>query len=174
MVDWSTAKEGIVDAALKDSEAFLTATVMVASSADQRSGVVAGMFATASAGIVAGLIGFSAVVDPYNFYAPAVYAAGLSAALFFIIGGIFCIRAAMPVGFHLPGTKPSDWEGDVASGRTLQECQSELIAIRDNAIKNNLQAINDNAWRNKVGACVGIAAPVVGALVWGVTLIFRH
>ena len=54
MVDWSAAKEGIVAEVLRDSETFLTGTVTLATSADQRAAVVAGTFATAGAAIDVG------------------------------------------------------------------------------------------------------------------------
>ena len=60
MADWSKAKDGIVTEILKDSETYLTGTVTIATSADQRAAVVAGTFATAGAAIVAGVIGFAA------------------------------------------------------------------------------------------------------------------
>ena len=167
MADWSKAKDGIVTEVLKDSETFLTGTVTIATSADQRAAVVAGTFATAGAAIVAGVIGFAAAASPDNAYAPAVYAGGLIAALLFIVGAILCISAAMPVDFHLPGTKPSGWEGDVAGGRTLQECQHDLIDIRENAIKANIETIKKNAINYKRGAYIGISSPIVGGLVWG-------
>jgi len=80
----------------------------------------------------------------------------------------------MPVGFHLPGTKPSGWEDDVKCGHSLLECQHDLIAIRENAIKENLETIERNARRYTIGAYLGIAAPVVGATIWGGVLLFRH
>jgi hypothetical protein len=103
-----------------------------------------------------------------------VYAGGLVAASLFIGGAILCIRAAMPVGFHLPGTKPSGWETDVASGRTLQQCHHDLIDIRERAIKANIETIERNAKNYKYGAYMGIFAPVIGFLVWGSVLLFRH
>lgn len=174
MVDWSKAQNGVVAEVLRDSETFLAGTVTIATSADQRAAVVAGTFATAGAAIVAGIIGFAAAVGANNVYASAVYAGGLSAALLFIAGSIFCIRAAMPVGFHLPGTKPSGWEDDVTQGHTLLQCQHDLIAIRETAIKENLDIIATNARRYTIGANLGIAAPVVGALIWGGVLILQH
>jgi hypothetical protein len=174
MVDWSKAQDGVVAEVLRDSETFLAGTVTIATSADQRAAVVAGTFATAGAAIVAGIIGFAAAASANNIYAPAVYAGGLLAALLFITGSIFCIRAAMPVGFRLPGTKPSGWEEDVAKGHTLLQCQHDLIAIRENAIKENLEIIARNARRYTIGAYLGIAAPVVGAIVWGGVLLFQH
>lgn len=174
MVKWSDAKEGIVAEVLRDSETFLAGTVTIATSADQRAAVVAGTFATAGAAIVAGIIGFAAAASADNFYAPAVYAGGLSAASLFIAGSVFCITAAMPVGFRLPGTKPSNWEDDVAQGHTLQECQHDLLIIRETAIRENIEAIERNARRYRIGASLGIAAPVVGFIIWGGVLLFRH
>jgi hypothetical protein len=80
----------------------------------------------------------------------------------------------MPVGFSLPGTKPSNWEDDVTNGHTLLEYQHDLLAIREKAIKENLETIQKNAGRYTIGAYLGIAAPVVGALVWGGVLFIRH
>lgn len=174
MINWSTAKDGVVAEALRDSETFLAGTVSIATSADQRAAVIAGTFATAGAAIVAGIIGFAAAASADNFYAPAVYAGGLCAAFLFILGSIFCISAAMPVGFSLPGTKPSNWESDVTSGHTLLECQHDLLHIREKAIKENLETIKRNARRFTIGAYLGIAAPVVGAIFWGSVLLFRH
>jgi hypothetical protein len=174
MVDWSTAKDGIVDEVLKTSETYLAGTVTIAASADQRAAVVAGTFATAGAAIVAGVIGFSAAVTGSNPYALPVYFGGLLAALLFLMGALFCIRAAMPVGFNLPGTQPSGWEDDVVSGRTLQHCQHDLITLRENAIKENLATIRRNARRFTIGAYFGIAAPFVGAVAWTIALLLSR
>jgi hypothetical protein len=174
MVEWSAAKEGIVAEILRDSETFLAGTVTIATSADQRAAVVAGTFATAGAAIVAGVIGFAAAASAENLYALAVYLGGLSAAALFIAGSVFCISAAMPVGFRLPGTKPSNWEEDIAQGHSLLECQHDLLAIRETAIKENLETIERNAKRYRIGAVLGIAAPVVGFVIWGGALLLRH
>jgi hypothetical protein len=174
MVDWSKAKEGIVTEVLKDSETYLAGTVTIAASADQRAAVVAGTFATAGAAIVAGVIGFVAAASQDNAYALPIYAGGLIAALLFISGAIFCIRAAMPVGFYLPGTRPSGWGADVVDGRSLQECQHDLIDIRESAITANIEIIKRNAKNYKLGAYLGISAPVAGALVWLLIVVLRH
>jgi hypothetical protein len=174
MVDWLKAKEGIVERVLQDSETFLNGTVTIAASADQRAAVIAGTFATAAAAIVAGVIGFSAAAGADNVYALPIYVGGLSAALLFVIGAVFCISAAMLVEFHLPGTRPSGWEDDVAKGKNLSECQCDLIAIRENAITQNLKVLSANARNYKIGAACGIAAPVVGAVIWGAALFMRH
>jgi hypothetical protein len=171
MVDWATAKEGIVDEVLRTSETYLTGTVTIAASADQRAAVVAGTFATAGAAIVAGVIGFSAAASADNHYGTAVYAGGLLSASMFIIGALFCIRAAMPVGFNLPGTQPSKWEGDINCGHTMQQCQHDLIRNNEISIKENLTIISKNAKRYTIGAYCGIAAPFVGAAAWLIALL---
>ena len=171
MVDWATAKDGLVEGALRDSETYLSGTVALAASADQRAAVVGGTFATAGAAIAAGVIGFAAAASAENIYRTSIYAGGISAAALFIIGAAFCIRAAMPVGFHLPGTRPSDWAEDVAKGRSLIECQQDLMDIRETAIKENLAVIEKNARNYKIGAWVGIAAPVIGVAIWGLTAV---
>jgi hypothetical protein len=166
MINWSAAKEGIVEEALRTSETYLAGTVTVAASADQRAAVVAGTFATAGAAIVAGVIGFSATVSTNNEYAVSVYLGGLLAAFMFLLGAFLCIRAAMPVGFNLPGTQPSGWETDVTGGRALKECQYDLLNFRENLIVENLAVIRNNARLFMIGAYCGIAAPFIGALAW--------
>jgi hypothetical protein len=152
VVDWATAKADLVEEALRDSETYLSGTVSLAASADQRAAVVGGTFATAAAAIAAGVIGFSAAAGSENIYRTSIYAGGISAAALFIIGAEFCIRASMPVGFHLPGTRPRDLAEDVAKGRTLIECQQDLMDIRETAIKENLAVIERNARSYKIGA----------------------
>lgn len=166
MIDWSSASEGVVEEALRTSETFLASTVMIAASADQRAAVVAGTFATAGAAIVAGVIGFSAAVSTENHYATEVYGGGLCAAILFLIGAFLCIRAAMPVGFNLPGTQPSGWADDIINKRALKECQHDLLNFRETLIKENLNTIRRNAMLFRMGAYCGIAAPFIGAIVW--------
>jgi hypothetical protein len=166
MIDWSTAKDGVLDEVLRTSETYLGGTVTIAASADQRAAVVAGTFATAGAAIVAGLMGFSAAVTAENHYASSVYTGGILAAFLFLLGAFLCIKAAMPVGFNLPGTQPSGWESDIAGGRALKDCQYDLLTFRDDLIKENLSTIKRNARLFKYGAYCGIAAPFIGAAAW--------
>lgn len=174
MVDWSTAKDGIVDEILRTSETYLTGTVTIAASADQRAAVVAGTFATAGAAIVAGVIGFSAAATSPNVYQVPVYVGGLLAAALFLVGSFFCIKAAMPIGFNLPGTQPNGWEGDVSAGRTLQDCKHDLIKIREESIQENLKTIRKNAKLFAAGAYCGIAAPFTGVIAWVAVLILQR
>jgi hypothetical protein len=168
MIDWSSAKEGVVEEALRTSEMYLAGTVTIAASADQRAAVVAGTFATAGAAIVAGLMAFSAAVSSDNHYATAVYAGGAVAAFLFLLGAFLCIRAAMPVGFNLAGTQPGGWEEDVRGGRELRACQHDLLNFREDLIRENLSIIKRNATLFASGAYCGIAAPFVGAAIWAV------
>jgi hypothetical protein len=166
MINWSTAKPGVLDEVLRTSETYLAGTVTIAASADQRAAVVAGTFATAGAAIVAGLMGFYATATAETHYAVAVYAGGILAALLFLSGALLCIKAAMPVGFNLPGTQPSGWESDIAGGRELKDCQYDLLNFREELIKKNLATIKSNATLFKYGAYCGIAAPFIGAAAW--------
>ena len=166
MINWSTAKDGVLDEVLRTSETYLEGTVTIATSADQRAAVVAGTFATAGAAIVAGLMWFSATVTAENHYASAIYTGGGLAAFFFLLGAFLCIRAAMPVGFNLPGTQPSGWESDIAAGRELKDCQYDLLNFREDLIAKNLATIKRNAGLFKYGAYSGIAAPFIGAAAW--------
>jgi hypothetical protein len=174
MIEWGSAKDGVVEEALRTSETYLAGTVTIAASADQRAAVVAGTFATAGAAIVAGVIGFSAAVSAENHYAPEVYVGGLLAALLFLAGALLCIQAAMPVGFNLPGTQPSGWADDVIRGRTLAECQHDLLNFRETLIKENLETIRKNSMLFRIGAYCGIAAPFVGAAAWLVVALFQR
>jgi hypothetical protein len=166
MIDWSAAKDGVVEEALRTSETYLLGTVTIAASADQRAAVVAGTFATAGAAIVAGLMGFSAAVTADNHFAPAIYLGGLLAASLFLIGALLCIQAAMPVGFNLPGTQPSGWKEDVIGGKTLKDCQHDLLNFREVLIRENLDTIKNNARLFTYGSYCGVAAPFVGAAAW--------
>jgi hypothetical protein len=172
MSDWSQAKDGIVDEILRTSEDYLAGTVTVAASADQRAAVVAGTFATAGAAIVAGVIGFSAAVPDTNRHAVGIYVGGLLSAFLFLLGALFCFRAAMPIGFNLPGTQPHTWVSDIKNGRTLDECKHDLINLHETSISENLDILRANARWFSIGAYCGIAAPFVGAVIWFVSFLY--
>jgi hypothetical protein len=79
----------------------------------------------------------------------------------------------MPVKFWLPGCEPGNWESDVTAGKKLQDCLGERAGHIQDQIGENLKVIESNARRFKWGATLGIAAPFVGILAWGLISVCR-
>jgi hypothetical protein len=174
MIDWTTAKDDVLEAALEESEKYLAGTVSIAAAADQRAAVIAGTFATAGAALVAGVIGYAAASTATINVALPVYVGGIAAATLFILGSVLCIRASLPIKFNLPGTVPAGWESDVRSGRPLIECKRDIINFRQETIEENVSAIERNAKRFLLGAYCGAAAPVVGGLASVAVFVLQH
>ena len=75
----------------------------------------------------------------------------------------------MPTGFYFPGTQPEKWEIDLAAGKEVHAALAELGENYQIKINGNRTTIKKNARKFSWGATAGIAAPVVGLVVWWAT-----
>jgi hypothetical protein len=164
-MDWSQASLPVSRRILSDSETYLSGTVAIATAADQRAAMIGGTFVTAATAIVAGLIALASTSSQAASLG-AVYAGGSVAALLFAAAAGLCIRTMMPADFCLPGTAPENWIEDVASNAPLKKALADLIGHMQDSIVKNEGVIRKNARLFKIGAWLGIAAPVVGTVVW--------
>ncbi|MGE5259721.1 MAG: hypothetical protein ACM3MH_02455 [Actinomycetota bacterium] len=161
-MDFSKIDKEMALAIIKSAEDYLAGQVSIATSADQRAAVMASVFAAAGAALVAGTI----TISTGNFAIPVIIGGAL-AGILFLAGAACCVRATMPAEFYLPGNKPHDWTTDCAQGRPLVECLGVQADHLQDRIEFNKRVIGKNAIWFRVGAWLGIIAPFVGALVWG-------
>jgi len=163
-MDWSKAKPEVVKEVVREAEAYLAGQVQLATSADQRASVMASVFAAAGAAVVAALITVASSNDATD--GISIYLGGSVAALLFLGGACFCVWAAMPTGFDLPGNEPESWKTEIESGRELNPGLCDQAENYQEKITENRAALKRNAHRFKIGALSGIGAPLFGSLVW--------
>ena len=158
--NWKTKANQIrlIREACREGEAKLGAQVAIATSADQRATVLAGIYVAAATGVVAGLLATSrgGIV---------LIVAAASAAAAFLIGALLCLKAPLPVIFWMPGNDPSQWYQDIEESKPEHEALGEQLVHYDKHIKENEKTLQGNASYFSWGAKLGIAAPIIGALV---------
>jgi hypothetical protein len=157
---------------VRGGEAYLDGQLRVATSADQRASGLAGMFTAAATALLAAVVALANPAWSIPGRLPLILGAA-SAAVFFLIGALMCLRVIMPVKFWLPGCEPGNWESDVVAGKTLHACLGERSMHIQEQIAENHTVIEANARIFKWGARCGIAAPFIGFLVWGLISVCR-
>ena len=167
--DYSKATLPALKEIIREAEAYIDGQVSLATSADQRAAVMASVFAAAGTVIAAALMTVAAGETPGEF-AP-IYVGGGIAALLFIAGASFCVKATLPVGFALPGSQPKSWVRDIRDGSALSKSLAEQAANFQGKIEHNRKVLTDNAWWFRMGAWAAILAPLVGLAAWGVTML---
>jgi len=168
-MDWSKAKPEVVHRVVSEGDVYLDGQLKLATSADQRSAVLAGVFTAAATALLAGIIALSAVKDTPLTVRYPIYVGGGAMVLLFLAAAAFCIAAVLPVGFWLPGSEPASWGRDIETGRELDASLLEEAQNLQAKIEDNRAVLRKNARRFVWGAALGISAPLVGALLWGVT-----
>lgn len=161
MPKWAEAEKGMIHEIIREAEARLHGQVQLATSADQRAAVLAGVFIAAGTAIIAALLAGIA-----SHPSLAIILGAITAAALFLAGAGYCIRTVMPCDFHLPGNQPDNWYSDVDERRALKECLGQAAEHCQDAIVENRKQLQANARLFARGAWLGVSAPVAGALVW--------
>jgi len=164
---WQPQQLELIKEACRQGELKLTAQVQMATSADQRATVLAGIYVAAATGIM----GAIATSDSLRTRLPFLIASGITA-IAFLVGAVLCIRATLPVNFWPPGNEPGEWYEDIEKSRPLHEAIGDQAAHFDRFIKENKAVIDRNADNFKMGALLGIAAPIFGLFVGGIICLF--
>lgn len=162
-MDWTKAKPGVPENVSREGTVYLDAQLRLATSADQRAAVLAGIFTTASTALLAGLVALSTSSAPGRL---PIFLGGGTAVVLFVAAAAFCIVAIFPVGFWLPGSEPKSWKTDVEEGKDLVASLGQAADHIQEKIEENRCVLDANAKRFKWGATLGIAAPLVGTVVW--------
>lgn len=165
-IDGSKADLEMVKQVVDEGQAFLDGQLKIAISADQRASVLAGVFATSGAAVIAALISLTTIKEPPFAKVYPLYVAGFFTSVMFVGAAALCVYAIFPVKFRLPGNHPASWEADLESGRDLKASLCETLNNIQKDIVENDTVIERNASLFRRGAAIGIAAPVVGAVAW--------
>lgn len=166
MAHWQKVELELVKEILREGESYLQAQLSLALAADQRSSVVAGLFTAAAAAIIAGLITLASSEHPSH--PLAIYAGGTVSVTLLIAGASLCIWAARPVNFYVSGNEPKKWYKDVEAPRELRVLLGEQAQLYQEMIEDNNKALRRNSQLFLAGGIAGIAAPVAGAIIWGI------
>lgn len=104
--NWNGKTLLLIQEACRHGETRLAAQMQLATSADQRATVLAGIYVAAATGI----IGAVAVVSSSGsavISLPLYVASGATAAAF-LCGAILCVLATLPVDFWMAGNEPEE------------------------------------------------------------------
>jgi hypothetical protein len=173
-MDFSKIKSEFRREIVREGTVFLDGQLKVATAADARSAGLAAMFIAAAtaltAGVVISIFNASGAALPARL--PMMFGGGV-AALCFITAAFLCIIALRPVKFWLPGLAPKHWSDEIASGRDLDDCLGERAKNIQEQIEENTQVIENNAKFFRRGVWIGVSAPFIGLIVWGLTSVCK-
>lgn len=153
----------LIKEACRNGENRISAQITIATSADQRATILAGIYVAASVGIIAALATYQ-----HECRTIPIKLMCFSASLVFIISSMLCIISTFPVEFWLPGNDPKEWEIDIEKNTPIAEAIHEQASYFDNEIKQNNATMKKNAKMFKIGALMGILAPIIGVMLGGI------
>ena len=165
-MDWSKADSNMVERIVEEGEAYLAGQLKLATSADQRASMLAGVFTAGATAVIAGLLTLHTAEKIALAQKFPVYLGGGVGFLLFLAAASFCIAAIFPVGFWLPGNEPQAWYRDIEGAKDLKLALGEEAEHIQSKISENREVLSKNATRFKIGAILGIAAPIVALAVW--------
>lgn len=160
--NWKNAKPDLVKQIVQEGETYLQGQLTLATSADQRAAVLGGIFAASGTALIAALL---ATVSAGNVSAPLL-AGGAVSAIMFVAAAGQCLRTVLPVGFYLPGNEPKNWYSDVENGVDIDDALAAEAENYQEKIVDNRDVLKRNGARFRIGAYVGITAPLMGAVIW--------
>lgn len=161
--DWSKADDATVREAYRLAEERLTAQVQIAVSADSRATVLAGLFAAAATGVVGAIA--SAWETLHKAENMGLLHGSYATAGIFLVGAALCALSSFPIRFHVPGILPANWYPDIASNRSLILTIGDQLDEYDTGLFDNDRTLARNACIFRVGAFMGILAPLFGLLI---------
>lgn len=162
MPNWKNAKPDLIRQVVQEGETYLQGQLTLATSADQRAAVLGGIFAASGTALMVALI---AAISVGNLSVSLLAGGVVSTGLFIAAAGQ-CLRTVLPVGFDLPGNEPQSWYRDVESGTDIGDALAEEAENYQEKILDNRKVLKTNAARFRIGAYMGIVAPLAGAVVW--------
>jgi hypothetical protein len=163
-MDWTKAHPDMARHVLTVGDAYLEAQLGLATSADQRASVMASIYAAAAAVIIGGLITIADTVT-----GALLWPAGVTAVMF-LVASTLCVWATLPADFYLPGNEPTSYKTEIEAGIDVNTALRDEVEHTQSKIDDNAKLLKKNARLFRAGAFLGIAAPVVGLLVWLHTL----
>ncbi len=162
--DWQGKNIELVKEASRHGESMLAAQVGLATSADQRAAVLAGIFTAVATGII-GAIATQSTLSDHR----ALMVGACVAVTAYLIGAGLCVITALPIPFWTPGNDPAEWYGDIEKNRALVECVGEQTAFFSKHIGENNVVLNRNGKLFFAGAVIGVSAPLLAIVTAGIT-----
>jgi hypothetical protein len=160
--DWSKANIELIREAVNGGDARLAAQVQLATSADQRATVLAGIYAAVATGIIAAMLTRESFENE-----TWLVVASVGTVIAYLTGAILCIFATLPVKFWTAGNDPEAWYDDIEASKPLSVALGEQAEHHNAHILENNRTIARNAWLFRIGALLGIFAPVLGLIASG-------
>lgn len=152
----------ILSHGIADAELHLRSALDRILAADQKAGTLTNVFLTISTGIV----GAIAALGASDNLSIDIMATTLSMIVMFFIAATFCMSAALPGKIWLPGLRPGFWEEAAEHKYSLIEIKSYKLKQYSSNIDDNEAYISRKSFKYKIGAYLGVSAPIVGLLVY--------
>jgi MFS family permease len=171
--NWQTSRIDLIREALRQGELRLAGQLTLATSADQRATVLAGIYTAIAIGLISAISAIVALpITPHPSHADTLYrialiAGAITGTVMFLLGALSCILATLPVQFFTPGNDPEEWYEDIRDGVCEQLAFGQQVVHYNTHIFANRTTLERNAGRFRNGALLGISAPVISLLAAG-------
>lgn len=160
--DFERAQDDTLGLALTQAQDRLRTQIDMARGSDSRAQNLLSVCAAFTGAAVAG--GLTALVNGYA----AICVAGLAAAILWIAGAIFALRAMTPVDMDVPGWPPSSLIDDFRANKTYAQMVADMLVHLDAMISDNRTIVKKNAELTRTSMLFLVAAPIAAGLVGGV------
>lgn len=161
--DWSGVELEMARTILEQSEAYLKAQLDISLASDRRALTVGSIFATVAIGTAGATMARFAEHKGIAFLL-----AGLSTATFLVLAAWWCFWSARPILFYSPGSHPKQWWPVRKS--PLAEVIGGETENYQKYIEHNERCLTENARALERGSRLAATAPVIGLIVWSVSL----
>jgi hypothetical protein len=161
--DWREVDPEMARTVLVQGETYLKAQLDISLASDRRALTVGSIFATVAIGTAGAAIARFAEHKGVPFLL-----AGLSTATFLVLGAWWCFWSARPILFYSPGSHPKQWWP--VRKAPLAEVIGGETENYQKYIEHNERCLAENAKALERGSRFAATAPVVGLIVWLVSL----
>ena len=127
-------------------------------SADQRALSLAGIFIAIATAILGAIV--TSEVDEW------LLASSIVTALGFYISAGLCLSSALPRMFYLSSSGRVTWDYYLGENATTHEINMAMYSELSRRISENEVALIKGARKFKMGAWLGLSAPIIGAAIY--------
>jgi len=150
---------------VRQGEARLNAALNLATAADLRATTLCGIFGTSAVTLAAAVLAYLASGHTNSGLVLAGAIAGIDCFIAAMLAGV----SARPRDFYVAGGLPDElrnWSWTGTTWRTASELLDATTQRYALSIRNNKTILESNSHFIKLSLLIGLAAPVVGALVY--------
>jgi hypothetical protein len=164
-VDWSNVSDDMAKLILERGETYLKAQLEIALASDRRALTIASVFVTVGIGLIGAVITYFEKTHSWP-----ILLSGFVTAACAVIGAIYAFWAARPIPFFHPGNHPKQWWP--YRGRKLAKVIGGESQNVQEHLECNERCLAQNARALATGSRWVVSAPIIGFIVWCISLYF--